>query len=87
MTMNWKNNRLPFPEHNAIMKSFRKQHGNVNLLNLPRHDEPGFLKGTRPLTIDRISVGNGGSRIPVPDMNWATFIMVPKVASYKISSN
>ena len=87
MTMKLDNTRTSFEKHNENMREFRKAHGNVSLVNLPRSKEPSLVDITQPMFISHVGMESGGLRLPVNATDWTFSLPLPKVASYKLSCN
>ena len=79
--------RVSFQEHNEYMREFRKAHGNVALVNLPRSKEPSLVDITRPISMSQIDMDLGGLRLPANATDWTFSLPLPKVASYKLFWN
>jgi hypothetical protein len=87
MTTGLNNTRTSFAKHDESMREFRKSHGDMALVNLPRSKEPSLLKTTQPMLLSHIGMGAGGLRPPANIMDWAFLVPLHRVASYKLSAN
>ena len=87
MTMILDNTRVSFEEHNEYMREFRKAHGDVALVNLPRSKEPSLVDITQPMFVSHIGMESGGLRLRSNTTDWTVFPPLPKIASYKLSAN
>ena len=80
-------NKVSFSEHNDIMRSFRKAHVNVAMVNGARPNESSLFQSTRPLSANHPRMEIGGLCLPDNTLDWTINIPIPKVASYKLLPN
>ena len=79
------NDRNSFEEHNQHMREFRGSHADIIMVNAPRCDEASSLENTGLLKISHTMMETGSSRLLNDTSDWSTFILVLKVARYKLS--
>ena len=87
MTVYRNNHHESFQKHAEYMKSFRKAHAAVALVNAPRYGESAILARTEPLQLKDIIIEAGGTGFLDNATNWSAYVPVPKVAGYKLSQN
>lgn len=87
MTVYRNNHHESFQKHAEYMKSFRKTHAAVALVNGLEHGESPILARTEPLQLKDIIIEAGGTGFLDNAMNWSVYIPMPTVARYKLSRN
>lgn len=87
MTMNWNDIRVSFEEHTKSMREFRRSHGNVAMVNVPKPNEFSFLQSMHPLLANQIKVEIGGLDLLDNALDWTSFVPILRVASYKLPLN
>lgn len=80
-------NKISFSEHNDIMRLFRKSHANIAMVNGPRSVAPPLLQSTRIFSANRLRMETGGVNLLVNALDLTSFLLIPRVASYKLLPN
>ena len=87
MKIEVKKNKISFSEHNDIMRLFRQAHANIAMVNGPRPHESSFLQSMHTLSANHLKMETGGLSLLVNALDWTSFLLVPRVASYKLLPN
>lgn len=80
-------NKISFSEHNDIMRLFRKSHANIAMVNGPRYSASHLPQSTRIFSANRLRGDTGGVSLMVNGSDSTSFLLIPRVASYKLLPN
>jgi len=87
LNQNGGNGKDMFKEHNERMREHRKVHASIALVNSPRLDEAALIGSMKTLPVGFIRAPRGGSRLHYSALDWSDLIIMPRVASYKLTQN